>query len=142
MRYETVPKEFFIRNRENLRGLLKPNSIVIVQANDIYPTNADGTMVFKQHNDLFHLTGIDQEETTLVMLPGAVDPKEREVIFVRETNEHIAIWEGAKLTKDQVRQVSGIERVEWNSEMDGLLHRLITDFLYIQFQRLCYLFHS
>lgn len=125
MRYETISKEFFIKNRNNLRTLLKPNSIVIVQANDIYPTNADGTMVFKQHNDLFHLSGVDQEETTLVMMPDAGDPKEREIIFVRETSEHIAIWEGAKLTKDQVKEVSGVERVEWNTEMAGLLHRLI-----------------
>ncbi len=125
MRYESVSKEFFIKNRNNLRGLLKPNSIVIIQSNDIMPTNADGTMPFKQNNDIFHLTGVDQEETTLVLLPGAVDPKEREIIFVRETNEHIAIWEGAKLTKDQVREATGIERVEWNSELDGLLHRLV-----------------
>jgi len=125
VRYETVSKEFFIKNRNNLRALLKPNSIVIVQANDIYPTNADGTMAFKQHNDLFHLSGVDQEETTLVLLPHATDPKEREILFVRETNEHIAIWEGAKLTKQQVSEVSGIERVEWTSEMDGLLHRLV-----------------
>jgi Xaa-Pro aminopeptidase len=125
VRYESISREFFTKNRNNLRALLKPNSIVIVQANDIYPTNADGTMVFKQHNDLFHLTGIDQEETTLVLLPDAIDPKEREIVFVRETNEHIAIWEGAKLTKEKAHQVSGIERVEWNSEMDGLLHRLI-----------------
>jgi Xaa-Pro aminopeptidase len=125
VRYESASKEFFIKNRNNLRALLKPNSIVIIQSNDIMPTNADGTMPFKQNNDLFHLTGIDQEETTLVLLPHAVDPKEREIIFVKETNEHIAIWEGAKLTKEQVREVTGIERVEWSSQLDGFLHRLI-----------------
>jgi Xaa-Pro aminopeptidase len=125
VRYESVSKEFFTKNRNNLRALLKPNSIVIIQSNDIMPTNADGTMPFKQNNDIFHLTGVDQEETTLVLLPGAVDQKEREILFVRETNEHIAIWEGAKLTKEQAREVSGIERVEWNSELDGMLHRLV-----------------
>jgi Xaa-Pro aminopeptidase len=125
VRHESVPKEFFIKNRNNLRALLKPNSIVIIQSNDVMPTNADGTMPFKQNNDIFHLTGVDQEETTLVLLPHAADPKEREIIFVRETNEHIAIWEGAKLTKGQAREVSGIERVEWNSELDGFLHRLV-----------------
>lgn len=126
MRYEPITPGLFIRNRSNLRGLLKPNSVVIVHGNDIFPTNADGTMPFKQNNDLFHLTGVDQEETTLILMPDAVDPKEREILFVRDTNEHIAIWEGEKLTKEKARAVSGIERVEWTSALEGFLHRLIT----------------
>jgi Xaa-Pro aminopeptidase len=125
VRYEPIPAELFIRNRENLRGLLKPNSIVIVHANDIYPTNADGTMAFKQNSDLFHLTGVDQEETVVVLMPDAVDPKEREILFVRETNEHVAIWEGEKLTKERAREVSGIERIEWSNAFDGFLHRMV-----------------
>jgi len=133
VRYEPISPEFFIRNREKLRGLLKPHSVVIVHSNDIYPTNADGTMPFKQNGDLFHLTGVDQEETTLVLLPDAMDPKEREILFVRETNEHVAIWEGVKLTKEQARAASGIERVEWTSTLDGFLHRLVTqaDHIYL-----------
>jgi Xaa-Pro aminopeptidase len=126
VRYEPISPGLFIRNRSNLRGLLKPNSIVIVHSNDIFPTNADGTMPFKQNNDLFHLTGVNQEETTLILMPDAVDPKEREILFVRETNEHIAIWEGEKLTKEKARAVSGIERVEWASALDGFLHRMVT----------------
>jgi Xaa-Pro aminopeptidase len=126
VRYEPITPGLFIRNRSNLRGLLKPNSVVIVHGNDIFPTNADGTMPFKQNNDLFHLTGVDQEETTLILMPDAVDPKEREILFVRDTNEHIAIWEGEKLTKEKARAVSGIERVEWTSALEGFLHRLIT----------------
>jgi len=105
VRYEPIPTELFIRNRERLLGLLKPNSMVIVHANDIYPTNADGTMSFKQNSDLFYLTGVDQEETVLVLMPDAVDPKEREILFVRETNEHVAIWEGEKLTKEGAKRV-------------------------------------
>ena len=125
MRYETISPELFIRNRNNLRGLLRPNSVVILRANDIYPTNADGTMAFKQNSDLFYLTGVDQEETTLVLMPDAVDPKEREILFVKETSEHIAIWEGQKLTKELAREVSGIERVEWSHTFDGFLHRWV-----------------
>ncbi len=133
MRHEPISPEFFIRNRKKLRGLLKPNSMVILHSNDIYPTNADGTMPFKQNGDLFHLTGVDQEETTLVLLPDAVDPKEREILFVRETNEHIAIWEGAKLTKEQARAVSGIERIEWTNAFESFLHRMVTqaDHIYL-----------
>ncbi len=125
MRYEPICPEFFVRNRANLRGLLKPNSMVIVLANDIYPTNADGTMPFKQNSDLFYLTGVDQEETTLVLMPDAVDPKEREILFVKETSELIAVWEGEKLTKEQARAVTGIERIEWSQAFDGFLHRMV-----------------
>ena len=125
MRYEPISPQFFVRNRENLRGLLKPNSLVIVLANDIYPTNADGTMAFKQNSDLFYLTGVDQEETMLVLMPDAVDPKEREILFVKETSELIAVWEGEKLTKEQARAATGIERIEWSHTFEGFLHRLV-----------------
>ena len=99
--------------------------MVIVLANDIYPTNADGTMPFQQNSDLFYLTGVDQEETTLVLMPDAVDPKEREILFVKETSELIAVWEGEKLTKEQARAATGIERIEWSQAFDGFLHRMV-----------------
>ena len=125
MRYEPIPSELFIRNRDKLRGLLKPSSIVIVHSNDVYPTNADGTMAFKQNSDLFYLTGVDQEETVLVLMPDAVDPKEREILFVRETNDHVAVWEGEKLSKERAREVTGIERIEWSSAFESFLHRML-----------------
>ncbi len=125
MRYEPISPEFFVRNRENLRGLLKPHSMVIVLANDIYPTNADGTMAFKQNSDLFYLTGVDQEETALVLMPDAVDPNEREILFVKETSELIAIWEGEKLNKEQARAATGITRIEWSGQFDSFLHRMV-----------------
>ncbi len=125
MRYESISPEFFIRNRDSLRKLLKPNSIVILHANDIYPTNADGTMAFKQNSDLFYLTGIDQEDTTLVLMPDAVDAKEREILFVKETNELIAIWEGDKLNKEQARAATGVNRIEWSHSFDAFLQRII-----------------
>lgn len=82
-------------------------------------------MPFKQNSDLFYLTGVDQEETTLVLMPDAVDPNEREILFIKETSELIAIWEGEKLTKEQARATTGIERVEWADSFDGFLHRLV-----------------
>ena len=82
-------------------------------------------MSFKQNSDLFHLSGVDQEETVMVLMPDAVDPKEREILFVRETNEHVAIWEGEKLTKERAKEVSGIERVEWSNAFDSFLHRMV-----------------
>lgn len=125
MRYESIAPEFFIRNRANLCELLKANSIVILHSNDIYPTNADGTMAFKQNSDLFYLTGVDQEGTTLILMPDAVDPKEREILFVKETSDLIAVWEGDKLTKEQTRAATGVQRVEWSHLFDEFLQRVV-----------------
>ncbi|MGJ8696949.1 MAG: aminopeptidase P N-terminal domain-containing protein [Verrucomicrobiaceae bacterium] len=123
MRYEAVDPAFFVGNRERLVAKLKPKSMVIIHANDITATNADGTLPFKQNSDLFYLSGVDQEETVLVLFPEAINPKEREVLFVRETSEHLAVWEGDKLTKEQATAVSGIENVQWVENFEGFLHR-------------------
>lgn len=133
MRYEPVSPEFFVRNRNRLRELLKPKSIVIVLSSDIYPTNADGTLPFKQNSDFLYLAGADQEESVLILMPDAVDEKEREILFVRETNEQVAIWEGDKLTKDQAREVSGIIRIEWSHTFHSILHRMVpqADHIYL-----------
>jgi Xaa-Pro aminopeptidase len=69
MRYSPIEKSLFIENRRRLTELLKPNSLVILNSNDIMPTNADGSMGFKQSTDLFYLTGVDQEETVLLIFP-------------------------------------------------------------------------
>jgi len=125
VRYEPISPGLFTRNRDNLRKLVKPNSLVIVHSNDIYPTNADGTLPFHQNNDLFYLTGVDQEESILLLMPDSPDTNEREIVFVKETSEHIAIWEGEKLTKEKAREVTGIERVEWSHTSEGFLHRMM-----------------
>jgi len=124
VRYESISPDFFKTNRDNLRALLKPNALVLLHSNDILPTNADGTLPLRQNTDLYHLTGIDQEESILVLMPGAYDEKDREILFVRETDEQIAVWEGEKLTKENARAISGIQRIEWTSAFSGFFHRL------------------
>ena len=89
------------------------------------PTNADGTMPWKQNSDLYYLSGIDQEESVLVLFPEAHEPKDREILFIRETNEHIAIWEGEKLSKQKASELSGVSNVQWTSQFESILHRLI-----------------
>jgi Xaa-Pro aminopeptidase len=116
MRYGKINNELFISNRAKLRKALKENSVVVINANDVMPTNADGTMRFRQNSDLFYLTGVDQEETILVLCPDFPDAKYHEVLLLRETNEHIAQWEGHKLTKDEARALTGIQTVLWASE--------------------------
>lgn len=125
MRYQPIDPQLFVRNRQKLRDILPPDSIVIVLSNDVFPTNADGTMAFKQNSDLFYLCGVDQEDTALVLFPDAKDTNQCEILFVKETSEHIAIWEGEKLNKEQARATTGIQRIEWYQNFEPMLHSLI-----------------
>lgn len=125
MKYSPADKTLFIRNRERLTEQLKTNSIAILNSNDIMPTNADGMMPFKQNTDLYYLSGIDQEETVLVLYPNAPAKKDREILFLRETSKHIAIWEGHKLSKEKASELSGINNVQWLSNLETTLHLLI-----------------
>lgn len=106
---------------------MKLKSVAVFNSNDIYPISADGMMPFEQHRDLFYLSGADQEETILVLCPDANNPKHREILFVRETNDHIAVWEGEKLNKKQATEVSGIETVYWVGQFDKILFELMTE---------------
>jgi len=106
---------------------MKPSSIAVFNSNDIYPISADSTMPFEQHRDIFYLSGADQEETILVLFPDASDKKRKEVLFVRETNEHIAVWEGEKLTKEKATEVSGIQSIYWLSDFDKVFFDLMTE---------------
>lgn len=124
MRTETPPAELFISHREKLAALLPPGALAVVQSNDIYPSNADATLPFRQCSDLFYLTGVAQEETILLLFPIAHDPKDREILFLKETNETIAVWEGEKLTKEQAEANTGIPRIEWLSSFNITLSRL------------------
>lgn len=125
MRYENIGKELFITNRKRLVKELKPNSLALFNSNDIMPTNADGTMPFRQNNDLFYLTGVDQEESVLVVCPDFPDPKFREVLFLREPNEMLEKWEGHKLTKAEAQELSGVSTVVWTSEFPKLFHHMM-----------------
>ena len=127
MKYEQIDKTLFIRNRKRFCKELKSNSLAIFNSNDIMPTNADGTMEFRQNNDLFHLSGVDQEESILLICPDALDEKHREILFLKETNEHIAVWEGAKLNKDQAFETSGIKTVYWLNQFESVLQTLINE---------------
>tara|TARA_R110002050_G_scaffold48356_3_gene112586 strand:- start:160755 stop:161990 length:1236 start_codon:yes stop_codon:yes gene_type:complete len=106
---------------------MHPKSIAVFNSNDVYPISADSTMPFEQHRDIFYLSGADQEETILVLFPDALNKKHKEVLFVRETNEHIAIWEGEKLTKEKAIKVSGIETIYWLSDFDKIFFDLMTE---------------
>lgn len=120
MKYNPLPKDFYVRNRAKLKKLLKPGAIAIFNSNDVMPTNADGNFNFRQNNDLLYLCGIDQEETILVIFPDAHRDKHREMLFVKKTSEEIAIWEGDKFTKEQATELCGIENVYWLENFDKI----------------------
>ncbi|HEY4652362.1 MAG TPA: aminopeptidase P family protein [Pontibacter sp.] len=127
MRYLPISNELFVHNRRNFVKQLKPSSIAIFHSNDVMPTNADGSMAFRQNNDLFYLSGVDQEESVLIIFPDAKDQRMKEVLFVRETNDHILTWEGYKLTKQQAQEVSGIRTILWTHEFKSVLNTLMAE---------------
>ena len=127
MRHAPIPATLFSENRARLIRRLVPNGVVFVNANDILPTNADGTLRLVPNSDLFYLTGIAQEESLLVLYPDADDPKHREMLFLRETSDLIATWEGHKLTKEEARRVTGIACIHWLSEFPALYRRIMCE---------------
>jgi len=127
MKPELVQADLFRLNRDRLRRLLPRNALAILNANDVMPTNADGVMGHVQNADLYYLTGIEQEETILVLAPDAFDERQREVLFLRQPNEHLAIWEGHKLTKEEATRISGIRQVRWLSEFPTVFRQLMCE---------------
>src|SRR5258708_35264430 len=127
MRYPPINPQLFTDNRSSLQRLMLPNSLALVNANDILPTNADGSLLLRPNSDLFYLSGIEQEESILLIYPDAHDEKMREILFLREANPLMETWEGHKLTKEEARKISGVARVEWLSEFPALFHRLMCE---------------
>ncbi|MET6989610.1 aminopeptidase P family protein [Sediminicola arcticus] len=127
MKYDLIPNSLFIKNRKKFMAQMKPKSIAVFNSNDVYPIGADSTLAFEQHRDIFYLSGADQEETILLLFPDALDTKHREILFVTETNAHIAVWEGEKLTKEKATEVSGIQTIYWLSDFDKIFFDLMTE---------------
>jgi len=124
-KYEQIPSSLFVKNRKKFAEQLLPKSLAVFNSNDIYPISADSTMPFQQHRDIFYLSGVDQEESVLVIFPDAYLEENREILFLRETNDHIAVWEGEKLDKNQAFETSGIKTVYWLSDFDKVFKNLM-----------------
>jgi Xaa-Pro aminopeptidase len=125
MKYPLIENNLFTNNRKNFVSRTKHNSIVIFHANDEFPRSGDQAFLFKQNPDFFYLTGIDQEQCILVLFPDCPNKGYKEVLFLRQTNEHIAIWEGHKYTKEEARAASGIENIYWLGEYETILQNII-----------------
>jgi Xaa-Pro aminopeptidase len=127
MRHAPIDPQLFIANRQRLKSLLLPNSLVAVNTNDIPETNADGTTAMTPNSDLFYLTGVEQEETILLLFPDADDEKHREILFLREPTAQVETWEGHKLSKEEARKVTGIQNIQWLPDFPALFHRLMCE---------------
>jgi Xaa-Pro aminopeptidase len=125
MKYDPIEASLFVKNRKKFADRLAPNSIAFFNSNDIYPVSADSTLPFEQHRDIFYLSGVDQEESVLFLFPDASNPAHKEILFVRETNAHIAVWEGEKLTKEKATETTGIKTVYWLTELETVLDELM-----------------
>jgi len=126
MRYEPIKSDLFIQNRKNFMSQMLPSSLAVFNSNDTYPIGADSTIPFQQDRNIYYLSGVDQEESILVLFPDAPDPKHREVLFLTETNPHIAVWEGEKLNEEKALKVTGIKTVYWLKDLPKVFNELMT----------------
>ena len=133
MKYHQIDNQLFIKNRAKFTSQMKPNSVAIFNSNDLYPVSADSHLPFAQHRDILYLSGVDQEESILLLFPDAPYDNLKEILFLKETNEHIAIWEGEKLTKDRAFEVSGIKTVFWLQDFHKTLKEVMaySEMIYI-----------
>jgi Xaa-Pro aminopeptidase len=125
MKYHQIDRNLFIKNRAKFTAQMKSNSVAVFNSNDIYPVSADSTLPFAQHRDIFYLSGVDQEESILLLFPDAPYENLKEILFLKETNEHIAVWEGEKLTKDRAYEVSGVKTVIWLQDFHKTLKEIM-----------------
>ena len=127
MRFDKIDNKLYINNRKNYLDKVNQNSTSVFVSNEFMPTNADETLHFVQNTNLLYLTGIDQEETFLILAPNFPDKKMREILFIKETSEEISIWEGNKLTKKEAQEISGIKTVMWNNNFENILNLILAE---------------
>lgn len=127
MKYDRIDSKLYIKNRQKFIDRMEKKSLAVFNSNDIYPISADSTMPFQQHRDILYLSGVDQEESILVIFPECSNPVHREVLFLKETSEHIAIWEGEKLTKQAAFETSGIKTVYWLQQFPTIFKQMMAE---------------
>jgi Xaa-Pro aminopeptidase len=127
MKYDRIDSNLYIANRKKFTERMTANTLAVFNSNDIYPISADSTMPFQQHRDILYLSGVDQEESILVLFPNASNPAHREVLFLKETSDLIAVWEGEKLTKETAFLTSGIKTVYWLQQFQTIFKQMMAE---------------
>jgi Xaa-Pro aminopeptidase len=127
MKYDRINSSLYISNRKKFSEKMLVGTLAVFNSNDIYPISADSTMPFQQHRDILYLSGVDQEESILLIFPNASNPAHREILFLKETSDLIAIWEGEKLTKEIAFLTSGIKTVYWLPQFPAIFKQLMSE---------------
>ncbi len=127
MKYHSIDSQLFIENRKKFTQQMTPQTVAVFNSNDIYPVSADATIPFQQHRDIFYLSSVDQEESILVLFPNASNEAHREILFLKETNDHIAVWEGEKLTKERATATSGVKTIYWLQQFPTIFKQLMSE---------------
>ena len=127
MKYHAIDSGLFVKNRIKFAAQMQSSALAVFNSNDVFSTGADSTLPFHQHRNIFYLSGVDQEESILILFPDAKNSMHKEILFLKETNEHIAIWEGSKLNKKQATEVSGVQTVYWLSDFDSIFDILMKE---------------
>ncbi|MDR1757852.1 MAG: aminopeptidase P N-terminal domain-containing protein [Bacteroidales bacterium] len=125
MKYMPLSAEFYRGNRVRVSHEIASNSLVIVTSSDEYPSRGDMTHPFKQNANLLYLCGIDQEDTTLALMPWHPDKGRREVLFVKNPSPEMITWYGHRLSKAEASRISGIETVIFNEQKEDVLHEMM-----------------
>ena len=125
MKYDRINADLFKLNRSLFTAKLKKNSVAIFLSNDEHPWNGDATHNFKQNSDLFWLSGVDQEDCSLVLSPDCPVIEMREALFIKRTDDMMVIWNGHKLTQQQAKEVSGVQHVYWMEDYEAKIHSVI-----------------
>ena len=127
MKYHAIDPGLFVKNRIKFAAQMQSSALAVFNSNDVFSTGADSTLPFHQHRNIFYLSGVDQEESILILFPDAKNSMHKEILFLKETNEHIAIWDGSKLSKKQATEVSGVQTVYWLSDFDSIFDILMKE---------------
>ncbi len=126
MKYNPLSSDLYSKNRKNFMAAMQANGLAVFNSNDIYPISADSTLPFEQHRDIFYLSGVDQEESILLLFPNAKNADHQEIVFLKETNDHIAVWEGEKLSQSQATKLTGIKTIYWLDDFEKIFTQLAT----------------
>lgn len=127
MKYSAIDNNLFIKNRAKFMNKMSSKSIAFFNSNDLYPVSADTTLPFEQHRDLFYLSGIDQEESVLVLCPNCENLNHREILFLTKPNEVLTHWEGEKLSTEKAFKISGVKTVYWLEDLKKIIDELVSE---------------
>jgi len=126
MKYFPIDNSLFIKNRKKFIDKMEDNSIAFFNSNDNYPVSADTTLPFEQHRDLFYLSGINQEETVLLLFKKS-NQEFKEILFLTKPNDLLTHWEGARLDRKKTLSISGIHNIHWLNELDNIISALMKE---------------